>query len=170
MAPSRPNRARLSFVREAAPPPYAMRRHSLLDAIGETDSVIRRPANGASAPAPELSRRYRRPALNEINLGFAGRRRARDPVHRAIAALAPGDPLNVRVLDGGRLELLDRSGEVVGRLARAFELPVGMRCVSAVVHAVVTWSREASDTRFQDGLKCDYWEVVVPELVFEPDA
>ena len=45
-----------------------------------------------------------------------------------------------------------------------------MRCVSAVVHAVVTWSREASDTRFQDRLKCDHWEMVVPELVFDPDA
>ena len=53
---------------------------------------------------------------------------------------------------------------------RASEPPVGMRCISAVVHAVVAWSREASDTRFHDGLKCNHWEVVVPELVFEPDA
>ena len=69
-----------------------------------------------------------------------------------------------------RWELLDRSRTVVGRLARAFEPPPGMRCVSAAVHAVVTWSRDASEPEFRDGLECDRWEVVVPELVFEPDA
>ena len=90
-------------------------------------------------------------------------------MHRAIEALAPGDLLEMRVDDHERRELLDRSGEVVGRLARAFEPPAGMRCVSAAVHAVVAWSREASDTKYLDGLKCDRWEVVVPELVFEPE-
>ena len=168
--PSRPHRVRPSFVHEAAPPSYAMRRHALLDVIGESDSVIRRSANGLSAPAPELGRRYRRPALNEINLGFAGRRRARDPVHRAIAALAPGDPLNVRVLDGGRLELLDRSGTVVGRLAKGFRPPPSTRCIAATVRAVVTWNREESEPQYREGLKCDAWEVVVPELVFAPDG
>ena len=166
--PSRLNRVRSSFVREAAPPPYAMRRHPLLGAVGEIDSVVRRPANGVSAPAPELSRRYRRPALNEINLGFAGRRRARDPVHRAIAALSPGDPLNVRILDEGRLELLDRSGTAVGRLAKGFRPPPSTRCVAATVRAVVSWSREESEPRYREGLECDAWEVVVPELVFAP--
>ena len=69
-----------------------------------------------------------------------------------------------------RMELVDRSGTVVGRLAQAFEPPAGMRCVSAAVHAVVTWSRDASEPEFQVGLKCDHWEVVVPELVFEPET
>ena len=119
---------------------------------------------------PELARRYRRPSLDEINLGFAGRQRSRHPVHRAISALEPGDPLVARVDARERWELLDRSETVVGRLARAFEPPAGMRCVSAAVHAVVTWSREASEPEFQSGLRCDRWEVVVPELIFEPEA
>ena len=80
------------------------------------------------------------------------------------------DPLVARTDARERWELLDRSGTVVGRLARAFEPPAGMRCVSAAVHAVVTGSREASEPAFQDALKCDRWQVVVPELVFEPDA
>ena len=80
------------------------------------------------------------------------------------------DPLLTRTDARERWELLDRSGTVVGRLPRAFEPPAGMQCVSAAVHAVVTGSREASEPAFQDALKCDRWEVVVPELVFEPDA
>ncbi len=45
-----------------------------------------------------------------------------------------------------------------------------MRCRSAEVFAVVGWSREASDPKYHDAMKCDAWEVVVPALVFEPDG
>ena len=56
----------------------------------------------------------------------------------------------------------------MGRLARRFEAPAGMRCVGAAVFAVVTRSRAMSDPQYLDRLKCDTWEVVAPELVFEP--
>lgn len=59
---------------------------------------------------------------------------------------------------------------VVGRLAQAFEPPPGTRCKSATVFAVAAWSREASEPQYRDSMKCDAWEVVVPELVFEPEG
>ena len=169
-----PHAARSDSVRESAPPAYLTQRHALHQAIADIPAVLQRPAvtlpPAAPEYAPELFRRYRRPGLDEINLGFAGRHHVRHPVHRAIAALAPGDSVEVRVDARGRWELLDRSATVVGRLARAFEPPAGMRCVCAAVHAVVIWSREASEPKFHAGLKCEQWEVVVPELIFEPDA
>jgi len=117
---------------------------------------------------PELDLRYQRLGLGDVNIGFAGRCDARDPVHRAIAALSPGDPLEVREFSGRR-ELLDRSGKVVGRLAAGFVPPSGMQCRTATVLAVVAWRREDSEPEYQDGIRCGAWEVVVPELVFEPD-
>ncbi len=90
-------------------------------------------------------------------------------MHRAIAALSPGDPLKMRISKTGSWELLNHSGMVVGRLAQAFEPPLGMWCRSATVFAVVDWSREASEPQYRDDAKCDAWEVVVPELVFEPE-
>ena len=57
----------------------------------------------------------------------------------------------------------------VGRLARSFKPPAGMRCRVGTMLAIVEWSREASDPQYQDSMKCDSWDVVVPELVFEPD-
>ena len=172
--PPAPDAACRDFVREPPHPPYLAQRHPLQQAIADSPSVLHRQSGGTSREAPqqmlELSRRYRRPVLDEINLGFAGRQRPHHPLHHAIAALEPGDPLVARTDAHERWELLGRSGTVVGRLARAFEPPAGMRCVSAAVHAVVTWSREASEPAFQDALKCDLWEVVVPELIFEPDA
>ncbi len=66
--------------------------------------------------------------------------------------------------------MLDPAGTVVGRLAKGFRPPTGMRCRAAGVFAVVQWSREASDPKYRDTVRSETWEVVVPELVFEPDG
>ena len=160
-------------VRESAPA-YAAQVYALHQSIADSPAVLQHTADGlprgSAEQAAELARRYRRLGLDDVHVGFAGRYGARHPLHRAIAALAPGDPLEVQVAGHGPWKLLDREGLVVGRLARKFEPPAGMRCVAAAVHAVVAWSREASEPEFQGGTKCDRWEVVVPELVFEPDG
>ena len=143
--------------------------HGLHAPLSENPSVLlREPAALPQHPA-ELARRYRRLTLRDVYLGFAGHRPAGHPVHRAIAALSPGDRLNVRV-NGQRRELLSDDGTVVGRLATTFEPPAGLRCISATVLAVTTWNREISDSKYQDNIECDAWEVVVPELVFGPEG
>ncbi len=162
---------RPDFVKEPEPPAYLGGLHSLPYALPNNGSVLYRTSSGLQPETLELelARQYRRPSLREVNLGFAGRRHVNHPVHRAIAALSPGDQLETRIAKTGSWELLDRSGTVVGRLAQAFEPPPGTRCRSATVFAVVAWSREASEPQYRDHTKCDAWEVVVPELVFEPD-
>ena len=102
---------------------------------------------------------------------FAGRHTADHPLHKAIAALAPGDPLTLRKAggNGSGWKLFDRGGQQVGRLAKGFKTPARMHCRSATVLAVVAWSRELSEPQFQQGVRCDAWEVVVPELTFAPD-
>ncbi len=142
--------------------------HPIQDALLDSPSVLRRePISLTPAPA-DLLYRYVRASLKDVDLGFAGRRPERYPVHRAIAALSPGAPLDTRISERGRWLLLDRSGTVVGQLAAGFAPPRGWQCRSAEVMAIVGWSREASEPQFQDAVKCDAWEVVVPELVFEP--
>ena len=118
---------------------------------------------------PELSRQYRQLSLRDVFLSYAGYRHSNHPLHSAIAALSPGDPLQVQA-GTSRWELLDRNGTVVGQLAGNFEPPAGTRCASASVLAIATWSREYSEPQYQSGLKCDTWEVVVPEVVFEPSS
>ncbi|WP_246660615.1 hypothetical protein [Nitratireductor sp. XY-223] len=145
------------------------RPYGLQDAlIGNSSVVYRKPVE---LPPNSVSLGYRhvRASLQDVDLGFAGRCKARDSVHGAIAALSPGDPLKVRISDSGRWQLLDRAGRMVGRLANGFKPPQGQRCRSAEVFAVVRWSREISDLKYRDSMKCDTWEAVVPELVFEPD-
>ena len=138
--------------------------------LTEKPSVLRRrPPVDMPSPSPELARHYRRLSLRHVFLSFAGYRSPQHPVHRAIAALSPGDPLQVRA-EPDRWQLLNQQGVVVGQLAGGFEPPQNMRCVAATVFAIATWDKERSEPEYRDALRCDGWEVVIPELVFEPDA
>ena len=142
--------------------------HRLQDALFGNPSAMRRnPAELPPGPAA-LEYRFVLPTLQDVDLGFAGRQNPGNRVHRAIAALSTGHPLETRIVDRGRWVLLDRTGTVVGRLAKSFAPPDGTRCRAAKVLAVVRWSRETSEQKYRDTMKCDAWEVVVPELVFEP--
>ena len=139
---------------------------SLVDTLS---TLLQREQVNLHSPPPELARRYRRLSLREVFLNFSGHRPPVDPVHRAIAALASGDRLELR---SGlvRWELVDRNGTVVGQLARGFQgPPPGLRCAFATVLAIVNWDRARSELQYRTGLLCATWEVVVPELVFEPD-
>ena len=129
---------------------------------------LRKPLRNLPPARPELTRQYRRLSLRDIFLSFPAYRPSSHPVHRAIAALSPGDSLD---LQSGpkRWELLDRDGTVVGQLASNFAPPAGMRCTSVTVLAIVTWDKEKSEPQFQGNFRCENWEVVVPELVFEPE-
>ncbi len=142
--------------------------HPFQDALFALPSVLRREPAALPPCPPALRYRHVQPSLREVDLGFAGRRKAGHRTHRAIAALSPGDPLVAREVSGGRWELLGPTEATVGRFAKKFKPPRGMRCRSATVLAIVRWSRETSDPKYRDTLKCETWEVAVPELVFEP--
>ena len=144
--------------------------HPMQDALQVVPSALRRD-DAVEFPdvPPELDRRYTRLSLRHVFLSFAGYRRPDHPVHAAIAALSPGDVLAVRPRSP-RWELVDSQGVVVGQLASGFEGSAGMRCAFATVMAIATWDRERSEPDYRQGLRCDSWEVVVPELVFDTDS
>ena len=142
-------------------------RNPMQEALRDNSAVVWREPAALPPPAPEFARRYRPLNPKDVFLDFAGRKPRGDRVHRAIAALSPNDPLQIRH-QSGRWELVSRAGVVVGRLSRSFEPPQGTACTGASVLAVVSRTREHSDPQFQTQLQCDTWEVVVPELIFEP--
>ena len=145
------------------------RRSDFRLALAEHPSVLRREPARLPPVVPELHHDYKRPKLGEIDIGFAGSHPARHRVHRHIAALHPGDPLQARQTKQGRWELFDQAGNRVGRLAEKFTAPPGKRCLSAQVLAILIRTREQSQPEFQERIKCDAWEIVIPELVFAPE-
>ena len=139
------------------------------DALSGQPFVVRRKQVSLSRAEPILNHRLVHPGLDKVDLGFAGRKPGSYATHRAIARLAAGDRLQLRVTKSGRWELLNKAGTVVGQLAARFEPPPEMRCREVSVHAIVHWNRDISQPEFQKKVKCDTWEVVVPRMVFEPD-
>ena len=143
--------------------------HQVQDALLDSPAVLHKDAPlTLPPPAPELARSYRRLSLRDVFLSFAGYKRPGAPEHRAIASLTPGDSLKVRI-ESGRWEIVDSNGVVLGQLARGFTAPVGTKCAYATVLAIATWDRESSDPQYRENLQCDTWEIVVPELVFDPE-
>jgi ATP-dependent DNA helicase RecQ len=139
----------------------------MLDALPEMPAMQRRNESALPEPSPLLSRRYARLGLTEVDLGFAGRVEAGAPVHRAIAALSAGSALGIS-FERERGVLLDPSGMVVSRLAASYTPPKGMTCVAARVAAIMSWTRAQSEPDYRSLCRCDAWEVVIPELVFQP--
>ena len=97
---------------------------------------------------------------------FAGRFAAGKKVHRSIKKLQPGDSLELRERDG-KWELLDSSGNLVGRMARAFKPRPGMRIRETSVAAVINRVEADSEPEFLEYVRVPQWEVVIPQFVLE---
>lgn len=144
------------------------RHHPLLDDLKAGEAVLRREPANLPAPGAELGMCYTVANPGQVNLGYAGRYAPDSAVHRHIAALEPGAPLQLRGTDG-RWLLLDGDGHEVGSMASAWSPPAG-ECVRAQVHAVIRRTRSQTPEehlgRVHAGLAA--WEVVLPELVYTP--
>ena len=128
-------------------------------------SVLVRPGLEHIPPAPhQVSRSYLRLSLRDVQLSFAGYRSPNHPIHKAIAGLSAGDPLNVNT-DRSPWEVSTSEGITVGRLAQAFGPPPETGDVSATALAIARWSKTKSEATFHDRLRTDEWEVVIPEIV-----
>ncbi len=118
---------------------------------------------------PELTRQYLSVSLREIDLGYAGRKGPTQNIHQYLQALQIGDSLQVPSEDDAWL-IRTQSGEVVGKLAKKFQLPKGYQIAEARVEAIVIYRRRDSAPEYQDSCQCEQWEVVVPELILEPTS
>jgi len=114
-----------------------------------------------------LPRLYLRPRLSEVDIGYADRYVTPSGLHAAIAALRIGDLLELRRTHD-RWELADRSGQTVGRLASVFRVPATFKCIRANVAAIILRRREDTGPAYLSNVRCDEWEVVLPDLILEP--
>ncbi len=137
----------------------------LLDLLPDTPALLRRQPPINAVPMDVLYRRYQLLDLADVDLGFAGRYMATAPIHGGIKQLRPGDPLNCDLI---HRTLHTESGFQVGRLARAYQAPEGLRCIQASVAAIVVWSRDKTEEAYRQQVAVARWEVVIPELVFAP--
>ena len=114
-----------------------------------------------------LSRRFELLGLGDVDMDFAGR--DKNPVvRRAIEELRNGDELMMEPLSGQeRWTIQTRTGQIVGRTAKGYRLPLG-RIVRARVAAICVRRMQQVAPAWQSRMAVDSWEVVLPELMIEP--
>lgn len=131
--------------------------------------MLRREAAEAG-PFPEgvLSRRFEVLGLDAVYLAFAGRRPVHHPIHAALQALQPGDPLTL-IAEGQDL-LLKNTQEIpvasLSRSGRKTWLPRLADIESVRVMAMIRRFRKDSDPEYRDSLQVEEWEVPLVEVVY----
>ncbi len=137
------------------------------DLSSSEDSLHRSDPRCEPPPEAVARRRYRMVGLRDLFLSFAGGRPPADPIHQRLAALRPGDALELRT-DERYLRLHDRSGGVVAALATdaAEHWRRRLDSVESVrVVAMVERRLEDNEPEYRDRLRCERWEVPVVEVI-----
>jgi len=100
----------------------------------------------------------------QVVLSWPGYFSSTKPIHKAIAELDIGSELTLRVRSDGKpgWELANIHGIAVTHMARVFTPPVG-KIISVRVSAIQIRHKKTKD---QESLRCDRWEVVLPEIVY----
>ena len=135
------------------------------ETIGKTVFLKRPMPDLTPDVSTNLHKSYRTLTLKDVDIGYPGRQPVNHPVHRRISAIQPNDQLNL-TFNGKKWMLSDSAGETVGCLAKGFNPPPNMKLESCRVHAVMQRGRQDTPDGWQQTVKCDEWEVLLPELTY----
>jgi ATP-dependent DNA helicase RecQ len=127
------------------------------------DLVLRSRPSGYSAE-PRLAHRTWVADPSHVVLSWPGYFAPSAPIHRALAGLDVGSPLLLRPRSDGKSgwEIADMSGVTVTRLAQKFTPPRG-ELIAVRVSAILV--RQAGEAEGK-GLRCERWELVLPEIEY----
>ena len=140
--------------------------NTFLRDVAESPATLLRDISGPQeGPLVEIQYRYQALSLRDVDLSYVGRTEAGHQIHRAIAKIRPGDPLQVLKSQSPWL-LTDKNGVTVGRMSRAFTPKDETSKVTATVLAVAKWGKAKSTPEFHRNIRNEDWEVVIPELIY----
>ncbi len=109
--------------------------------------------------------RYTMLGLQDIDLGYAGRKSADNPVHDVLATLEPGSPLTLRK-QKNRLLLLSDNYPVaaLSRTGSDYWFDKTEKIVSIRVVAIIRRSAEDGDPTYQHCYHTQQWEIPLVEI------
>lgn len=104
--------------------------------------------------------------LGDIHLDWPGQSPVGSKTHQAIARLDYASPLALRESPAdARWELIDISGNVVGRMAKRFKPPLGEILSVRVSSIAIRHARQSNNKNL-----CPAWELILPEIEYIPDT
>ncbi len=134
-------------------------------------AVIRRQFTRELRTAEPIFLTYDMLSLEDIYLGYPGRFGQDHPIHAALAALQPGDKLQIACDRMANLELLDSSGIPVARLSKRGQAEWSTRldAIKEVrfLAAVQRTAAQEADVERRERLQVQAWEIPFVEIVSE---
>lgn len=134
--------------------------------VRDIDSLALRSRPSGHSIEPRLANRTWVADPEKVVLSWPGYFAPTAPIHRAIARLEVGDPLELRQRSDGKpgWEMADRDGVAVARMSQQFKPPSG-QILGARVSAVL--ARHARPVEV-DQVRCHSWELILPEIEYAP--
>ncbi len=128
-------------------------------------SAVKRPMIKNPVFPEILDHIYKKSSLRDIHIGYPGNFDERNPIHGAIKDITTGDKIILE--DSGRGTFITNvEGRKIGKMANRYRIPEGFELVSAHVYAVISHSRALTDVEYQNNVRCNHWEVIVPEFIY----
>jgi ATP-dependent DNA helicase RecQ len=131
----------------------------------DAEYVLRRAAPSVTDAVALPTALYQVPNLKIVDLSWAGRLRTGHLSLAAISAAKVGDPIHI-VRDGPSWLMQDKQGQALGRMAKSWSPPEGLRFLRGEVGAIARWRKSDNEEEYRVHLRRDVWEAVMPELVF----
>ncbi len=125
--------------------------------------ILRSPLPTPLPSCAGLARRYQPLGLADVDLGFAGRKPASNPIHAALAQLEHGQTLQLDSTTHPRELRLPDSGLVIGRLSSQCILPTSAN-LEVRVDSVIRRHHRQSPPEYAERDKVESWDVVIPCL------
>ena len=105
------------------------------------------------------------PDLRTVDLSWAGRLGMGHASLAAISGAKAGDPILI-ARDGPTWMMQNLQGQALGRMAKSWSPPDGLRLLRGEVGSIVRWRKSDNEEEYRANLRRDEWEAIVPELVF----
>jgi ATP-dependent DNA helicase RecQ len=134
--------------------------------VRDLDRLVLRSRPTALPPEPGVAHRTWCADPEKTVLSWPGYYGPAAPIHRALAALDVGSPLELRPRSDGKdgWEISDAAGVAVGQMSSKFRPPKGEVVAVRVAAMLVRHAREDERER----VRCSSWELVLPEIEYVP--
>ncbi len=132
--------------------------------VRETEGLALRTRPTVPELEPGLDPRIWVADLSMVYLDWPGFYPPHSRLHRALAALEVGDPLELRPRRDGKpgWESADRDGVTVARMSAKFQPPAGEIMAVRVAAVLVRTPKD------EQAVRCERWELVLPEVKYTP--
>ncbi|QLF71321.1 RecQ family ATP-dependent DNA helicase [Peteryoungia desertarenae] len=137
--------------------------HSLIGP--DLQGTLQRQITARTDQRSDRSLRYQLVEPQMVDLSWTGRQSTSHPAHAALAKLQTDDPVKLTENDG-RWLIQNADGVTIGRMAKSYRPPDGLYFIRGSARAIIQWRKVDNGEEFQEALRQEVWDVVLPELVF----